>query len=43
MENTPLYPITQEELNFEKRVNYWKTRINNILVSPFNNKKWSRV
>ena len=43
MENTPLYPITQEELNFEKRVNYWKTRIKNILVSPFNNKKWSRV
>tara|TARA_Y100000389_G_scaffold39423_1_gene33840 strand:- start:166 stop:1017 length:852 start_codon:yes stop_codon:yes gene_type:complete len=43
MENTPLYPITQEEIDFEKRVNYWKTRIQNILVSPFNNKKWSRV
>lgn len=43
MENTPLYPITQEEIDFEKRVNYWKERINNILISPFNSKKWSRV
>lgn len=43
MENTPLYPVTQEELNFEKRVNYWKERISSILVSPFNNTKWSRI
>lgn len=43
MENTPLYPVTQEEIDFEKRVNYWKARVKNILVSPFNSKKWSRV
>ena len=43
MENTPLYPVTQEELNFEKRVNYWKTRIQDILVAPFNSKNWSKI
>ena len=43
MEKTPLYPVTQEELNFEKLVNYWRPRISDILVSPFNNQNWSRV
>ena len=43
MKNTPTYPITQEELDFEKRVEYWKTRIHDILISPFNRKKWSRI
>ena len=39
MEKTPLYPVTQEELNFEKRVNYWRPRISDILISPFNNQQ----
>ena len=43
MEKTPLYPVTQEELNFEKRVDYWRPRISDILISPLNNKNWSRV
>ena len=43
MKNTPLYPVTQEELNFEKRVDYWLPRIKDILISPFNNKNWSRI
>lgn len=43
MKNTPMYPVTQEELNFEKRVEYWKTRIHDIVISPFNRKKWSRL
>ena len=43
MKNTPLYPVTQEELNFEKRVDYWLPRIKDILISPFNNKNWNRI
>ena len=43
MKNTQEYPITQEEQNFEKQVDYWKQHINNILISPFNSKKWSRI
>lgn len=41
MANTPLYPISQKELNFNKRVNYWKSQLPNILVSPFNSTTWS--
>ena len=43
MKNAPEYPLTQKELNFENRVEYWKNKVNDILVAPFNRKKWSRV
>ena len=43
METAPEYPLTQKELNFEKRVEYWKNKINDILIAPFNRKKWSRI
>lgn len=38
-----LYPKTQKEIIFENRVNYWKDRIGNILVNPYNSEKWSRI
>jgi len=44
MENlfeTPIYPKTQEEINFENKVNYWKNKISNIKIAPFNNNNWS--
>jgi hypothetical protein len=40
MDNTPLYPQTEKEKVFEKRVTYWKSRIGDILIAPFNNDKW---
>lgn len=43
MENSSLYPKTKEELKFDKRVDYWKRRLSNILVAPFNNKNWSVI
>ena len=43
MENAPLYPVTQKEIDFQNRVDYWKSRINDILVSPFNRENWSKV
>ncbi len=43
MENTQDYPVTQNELNFQRKVDYWKTRINDILISPFNSTNWSKV
>ena len=33
MMETPLYPKTQKELNFEKRVDYWRDKIPDILVA----------
>jgi len=38
-----LYPKTNKELLFEQRVKYWKDRISNILISPFNNNNWFKV
>lgn len=43
MENSQEYPVTQQEVNFQNRVDYWRGRINDILVSPFNSKNWSKI
>ena len=41
--NKDLYPKTIKEQLFEQRVKYWKDRISNILISPFNNTNWLKV
>ena len=38
-EATP-YPETAKDLAFQKRVDFWKNKINNVLVSPFNYDTW---
>lgn len=38
--STP-YPLTNEDIAFQKRVDYWKNQINTILVSPFNYSSWT--
>lgn len=43
MQNSTPYPKTEKDLAMERRVEYWKTRLNEILVSPFNYKNWSRI
>jgi Extracellular link domain len=43
MQILPHYPITMKDILFEKRVNYWKDRLNQILVSPFNFNTWSKI
>ena len=42
MENQPIYPETLEERVFEKKVDYYKKKLNDILVSPFNPSSWSK-
>lgn len=41
MKNTSPYPETAEDIAFQKRVDYWKNKANEILVSPFNYNTWS--
>ena len=41
MKNTTPYPITEEDVKFQKQTDLWKTKIDDILVSPFNSDKWS--
>lgn len=43
MDTTPIYPKSQEDIEFEKQVDYWESQLPSILVSPFNKDKWSRV
>lgn len=43
MRNASLYPKTKSELEFDKRVDYWKRRLSNILVAPFNKNEWSVI
>jgi len=41
MSTKDLYPKTNKDIMEERRVDYWKNRLTNILVSPFNNDSWS--
>lgn len=43
MANKPLYPKTMKDIAMENRVNYWKDKLSEILVSPFNHTSWSRL
>jgi len=37
------YPETKEDMVFQKKVDYWKNHIDQILVSPFNYNNWTQV
>ena len=43
MATQPHYPLTENDINMEKRVNYWKNNLSQILVSPFNYTSWSKM
>lgn len=41
MQNAPVYPLTLKDIEKQKRIDYWKKRIPEILLSPFNRSSWS--
>ena len=43
MENKPIYPKTTKDLVMEKRVDYWRDKLSQVLVSPFNHNSWSKL
>jgi len=43
MKTEPLYPKTMEDIKEEKQVDYWRRKIPEILVSPFNKSVWSLI
>ena len=43
MENSSVYPKTRKDLVMEKRVDYWKDKLSEVLVSPFNHNSWSKL
>jgi Extracellular link domain len=43
MATQPIYPKTAKDIAMENRVNYWKDKLKEILVSPFNHNTWSKL
>jgi hypothetical protein len=41
MKKTQPYPETEEDIQFQRRVDYWKNKVDEILLSPFNYNTWS--
>ena len=42
MENVRPIPETPEDAAFQKKVDYWKTQTNEMIVAPFNYNTWSK-
>jgi hypothetical protein len=42
MENVRPYPETIEDIKLEKQIEFWRNRISQILVSPFNYEQWGQ-
>ena len=37
------YPKTMQDIEFQKKIDYWKNKVDQILVSPFNYNTWGQV
>lgn len=43
MKTSSPYPETMKDIAFQKRIDYWKNQVNDILVSPFNHSSWGAL
>jgi hypothetical protein len=43
MRNVTPYPKSEKDILMEKKVAYWKSKLDEILVSPFNYTSWSKI
>ena len=43
MREKPFYTKNQNELVFDSRVNYWRGKLNEIAMAPFNHDNWSML
>jgi hypothetical protein len=41
MLNTPIYPVSMKDKELQRKLEYWKKKVPDILVSPFNKNSWS--
>jgi hypothetical protein len=41
MVNMPVYPVSMKDMELQKKLEYWKKRVPEILLSPFNKNSWS--
>jgi hypothetical protein len=43
MKTDTLYPKTSKDLGFERRVDYWRQKLPEVTVAPFNKTTWSKI
>ena len=43
MDNAPEYPKTKKDQIFQRRVDYWRQKLPEVEVAPFNRSTWSKV
>lgn len=43
MQTASVYPLTMRDIEKQNRIDYWKKRIPEILLSPFNRSSWSII
>ena len=41
MKSSPIYPVSMKDKELQDKLDYWKKRIPEILLSPFNKNSWS--
>ena len=41
MQQTPIYPKNMNDIRHQEKVDYWRNKISDILVAPFNHQAWS--
>ena len=43
MQNEQLYPKTKKEIMFDKKVDYWRSKLPDVMISPFNSDNWTVI
>ena len=43
LKNSTVYPKTQEDIEQDKRVEYWRNKLASVEISPFSHNNWNRV
>jgi len=43
MQTMTPYPETKQDIDFQEKVDYWKQKANEILLSPFNYNSWEEI
>jgi hypothetical protein len=43
MKTSSPYPETLQDKVFQKKVDFWKDKVDEILVSPFNHNSWGQL
>jgi hypothetical protein len=43
MKTSSPYPETAKDIAFQQRIDYWKNKVDEILVSPFNHSSWGAL